>query len=153
MSIKLFLNAIRIFNKRDKAKIVSISIIQIGLNILDLAGVVLIGLVGALAINGTSSRPPGDRVQTVLNFLNLDKFNLQTQVTYIAILASLILVIKTVFSVYFTRKILFFLKKYFQLCFIQSIDLLTIVCDALIINNQIVNSYLCLMFNVIILML
>lgn len=110
MSIKLFLNAMRIFNKRDKAKIVSISIIQIGLNILDLAGVVLIGLVGALAINGTSSRPPGDRVQTVLNFLNLDKFNLQTQVTYIAVLASLMLVIKTVFSVYFTRKILFFLN-------------------------------------------
>ena len=110
MNLKLFLNCFDIFNRHDKIRLISITFIQILLNLLDLIGVVFIGLIGALTINGTSSRPPGDRVEFLLKVLRINNSSLQYQVSYIAIFASLMLIIKTLLSVYFTKKILFFLN-------------------------------------------
>lgn len=110
MLLGLFVKSIKIFSFKDRMKIISITLIQILLNFLDLAGVIIIGLLGALAINGTSSRPPGDRVQRVLDFLSLGDSGLQWQVTVLALMAAGMLILKTILSVYFTRKILFFLN-------------------------------------------
>jgi len=110
MLLGVFIKSIKIFDFKDRIKIISITLIQILLNFLDLAGVIIIGLLGALAINGTSSRPPGDRVQKVLDFLRLGESELQWQVTVLALMAAAMLILKTVLSVYFTRKILFFLN-------------------------------------------
>jgi hypothetical protein len=46
---------------------------------MDLAGIALAGVLGGLAISGVASRQPGNRVQGVLNSLQLEQFTLQQQ--------------------------------------------------------------------------
>jgi ABC-type multidrug transport system fused ATPase/permease subunit len=84
--------------------------LQILLSLLDLAGVALIGVIGALSINGIQSKVPGDRVAAVLSKLHLSSFSFQTQVAILGLLAVVLLVGRSLFSVYFTRKILYFLS-------------------------------------------
>ena len=81
------------------------------LGLLDLIGVALIGILGALSINGVQSRGPGNRVSTVLEFLLLENFTFQSQVAILGFLAASFLVTRTLISVYFTRKSTFFLTR------------------------------------------
>ena len=103
--------ALRIFSKADRRKIRIITAVQVFLGILDLIGVAIIGVLGALAINGIQSRSAGDRVQQILGFLQIDGFAFQTQVAILGGLSAGTLVLRTVLSVVFTRRILFFLSR------------------------------------------
>jgi ABC-type multidrug transport system fused ATPase/permease subunit len=85
--------------------------LQIVFGLLDLLGVAIIGMIGALAITGVQSRQPGNRVSEVVNFLNLDTYSLQNQVAILGVAATLLLIGKTLFSIYFMRKTLFFLSR------------------------------------------
>jgi len=80
------------------------------LGLLDLVGVGIIGVIGSLAINGVGARQPGNRVQWLLEQLRLGQFDLQTQTTFLAIIAVLLLTVKTLLSMYFTKRILYFLS-------------------------------------------
>ena len=103
--------ASRILPKRDKNKFFAVVLLQIIFGLLDLLGVGVIGVLGALAVNGLSSKEPGERVSFVLEMLNIQDFSLQSQAMTLGLLAALLLVGKTIFSVVFTRKILFFLSR------------------------------------------
>jgi len=81
------------------------------LGILDLAGVALFGILGSLAVSGVSSNQPGDRVQSVLDFIGLGSNSLQTQAAILAVVATGLLAIKTLFSVIFIRRTMFFLGR------------------------------------------
>jgi ATP-binding cassette subfamily C protein len=83
---------------------------QILLSFLDLLGVALIGVIGALTIRGVSNQAPGDRVSKVLEFLNLDGAVLQTQVSIIGLLACIVLITRTIISIIVTRKMFRFLS-------------------------------------------
>lgn len=85
--------------------------IQIFLGLLDLLGVAVIGLLGALSLNGVQSRPPGDRVSAFLKFFGLFDKPFQTQAAVLGIAASIILVTRTLISIVLTRKVLFFLSR------------------------------------------
>ena len=85
--------------------------VQIFLGFLDLVGIALVGLLGGLAISGVGSRQPGNRVKAALEFLHLDSFSLQQQTAVLGAAAAIILVGKTLVSVYFVRKIAFFLSR------------------------------------------
>lgn len=102
---------ITVLPRRDRIKLILISIIQITLSFLDLLGIALIGVLGALSVNGVQSRPAGVRVSKVLDWLHLDGQTLQFQVACLAGLASLLLVLKTIANVYLTRKVMFFLSR------------------------------------------
>ena len=80
-------------------------------NLLDLIGVGLFGLLGALAVTGVSSRQPGTRTLALLEFLKLQNFSLQAQSMTIAGMATFVMVVKTFIAIYFNRKILYFLSK------------------------------------------
>ena len=103
--------ALRIFSKQDRRKIRIITIVQVFLGLLDLLGVAIIGVLGALAINGIQSKSAGDRVSQLLSFLQLDGFTFQTQVAILGGISATILILRTVLSVVFTRRILFFLSR------------------------------------------
>lgn len=105
-----FAHAIRILEDRDRKKIFLVVFIQIFMGLLDLVGVALIGVLGALSINGIQSRPPGERITNFLNLLNLENFSFQEQIGIFALLATIILMIRTAFSIFFARKVLFFLS-------------------------------------------
>ena len=103
--------AARLLTPSDRRKVSVVVVIQIILGGLDLLGVALIGVVGALAVSGVQSQKPGNRVSAVLDFIGLDGFDFQTQTALLGLTAGLILVGRTVLSVFFTRKALFFLGR------------------------------------------
>ena len=111
LSNSVIARSVRILSSSDRKKIIAVVAIQISFGLLDLAGVALVGILGALAVTGVQARGPGDRVSIVLEFLRLDDNTLQSQATLIGLLAATLLVAKTFFSVIFIRKTIFFLSR------------------------------------------
>jgi ATP-binding cassette, subfamily B, bacterial PglK len=105
-----FYAASKVLSPRDRKKIYLVASVQIAMGFVDLAGVAVIGILGALAVNGIQSKGPGERVSSVLDFLRLGDQPFQTQAAVLGILATLLLLGRTIFSVFFTRKTLFFLS-------------------------------------------
>ena len=99
-----------LLSRRDQFKLVIVSLGQILLSFLDLLGVALIGVIGALAIRGVSNQAPGDRVSKVLEFISLDGSTLQTQVSIIGLLACAVLITRTIISIIVTRRMFRFLS-------------------------------------------
>ena len=103
--------AINVLPRADRVKIITVTAIQVFMGILDLLGVLAIGLLGALSVSGLQSSVPGDRISTALRLLNLESATFQTQATILAISSMLLLVGRTILSIFFTRRILFFLSR------------------------------------------
>jgi len=110
-SNSVIVRSIRILSPSDRKKIIAVAAIQISFGLLDLIGVALVGVLGALAITGVQASDPGDRVSMVLQFLHLNDNTLQFQATVIGLLAAALLISKTFFSVIFIRKTIFFLSR------------------------------------------
>ena len=101
----------RVLSRIDQRKVFAVAILQIGLGALDLLGVAAIGVLGALAVSGVQSREPGNRVNSVLQLLQLESASFQTQAGVIALAAAILLIGRTLLSVFFTRRTLFFLSR------------------------------------------
>jgi ATP-binding cassette, subfamily B, bacterial PglK len=101
--------SVRVLSPRDRKRIFAVIVLQVLFSILDLAGVAIIGVLGALAVTGIGSSDVGDRVLAVLKLLNIDQLTFQSQVLTLGILAGVLLVGRTIFSIIFTRRILGFL--------------------------------------------
>jgi ABC-type multidrug transport system fused ATPase/permease subunit len=78
---------------------------------LDLVGVIAIGLLGALSVTGLQSRQPNGQVALALEILRIENFSFQAQATFLGIGAVGLLIGRTILSIIFTRKILFFLSR------------------------------------------
>ena len=105
------MRSIRTLSQQERRKIGAVIIIQILFGLLDLFGVALVGILGALAVTGVQSKAPGNRVSQALEILQIENQDLQTQATVIGLLAAAFLITKTIFSVIFVRKTLFFLSR------------------------------------------
>jgi ABC-type multidrug transport system fused ATPase/permease subunit len=103
--------ALKVLPRGTRLKLILSTVLQVCLNILDLVGVGAIGILGALAVSGIQSQAPGDRVSQVLRIIQIDMYSFQSQVAILGISASLVLVIRTVLSIFITRKLLFFLSR------------------------------------------
>ena len=101
----------RVLSRNDQRKLIAVTIVQILMGVLDLLGVVAIGLLGALSVTGIQSQTPGDRVSLALRVLRISESPFQTQATILGVGAVLLLVGRTVLSIFFTRRILFFLSR------------------------------------------
>jgi len=95
----------------DKNKYVAVVAIQVISSLLDLVGVAIIGVIGALSVNGVQSVTAGSRISIVLNFLHLQNFSFQSQVAFLGLMAAGVLITKTLFSIILSRRILFFLSR------------------------------------------
>jgi hypothetical protein len=78
---------------------------------LDLMGVILIGALGALSVQGLESKTSGNKVKILLKFLNLQNQTFQVQIAFLGVFAAFLLILKTVLSVILTRKTFFFLSR------------------------------------------
>ena len=103
--------SISILSRADKQKIAAVVFLQICMGWLDLLGVLAIGLLGALSVTGLQSQNPGDRVSQVLRILHIADETFQTQASILGALALILLVGRTILSIFFTRRILFFLSR------------------------------------------
>ena len=100
-----------LLDSATRIKVLAVIFIQITFGLLDLAGVAIVGVLSALAITGVGSKVPGDRVLSVLRILNLDNQNLQTQAAILGLMAAGFLISKTILSIFFARKTVFFLAR------------------------------------------
>jgi ABC-type multidrug transport system fused ATPase/permease subunit len=103
--------ASNLLNRKEKRKVGLVMILQVFMGGLDLLAIALISILGSLAVSGISSRQPGGRVYEILDFLNLANSTFQTQAAILAISATILLITRTIVSVIFTRKIIFFLSR------------------------------------------
>ena len=102
-------NAASVLPSGDKRKIITVCIVQVSLSFLDLIGVALVGVLGELSITAIRGSETGNRTSQVLTFLNLENLGFYNQVMVLAVVAALLLIGRTVLSMYFTQRYLRFL--------------------------------------------
>ena len=103
--------AFNVLSPPDQRKILAITVLQILMAGLDLLGVIAIGLLGALSVTGLQSSAPGNRVSAALKILHIQSETFQSQAVILGISAVILLVGRTVLSIIFTRRTLFFLSR------------------------------------------
>ena len=109
-TVQVIKGSLRLLPKGDKTKFVVVMMIQFLLGILDLLGVAIIGVIGALSIAGINSGVPGDRTLKILSYLHLNSISFQGQVALLGLGAALFLLTRTFLSILLSRKILGFLS-------------------------------------------
>ena len=67
----VFMRCLSILPKSDRQKLLIISIIQVSMGILDLLGVIAVGLLGALSVSGLQSQEPSGQIENILAFLGI----------------------------------------------------------------------------------
>jgi len=100
-----------ILSHRDRRNLALSILLQVVMAFMDLLAVGVIGVIGALAVSGVQSATPSSAISKVLSILQIDGYSLQTQTALLGILAAVLLITKTIFSIFFSRKILFFLSR------------------------------------------
>ena len=103
--------SLKILPRRDQKRILGIALLQTFMGFLDLAGVLIIGLLGALSVSGLQNTGPANRINDVLEFFWLTEFSFESQVLLLGSAAVVLLVGRTILSVIFTRRIMFFLSR------------------------------------------
>lgn len=99
-----------ILSRAEKIKVIAVIVTQCIVGLLDLLGIAMIGVLGALAVSGVQSRVPGSRISSFLNTIGIEELDFQAQAAVLAILAALLLITRTLISVFFTRRTLKFLS-------------------------------------------
>ncbi len=112
LNLELLKRSLRLFTKTARIKIFAVLLIQIFLSFVDLIGIAIVGLLGALTVTGIqSTQPPaGGRIESVLNILGLSDQTFQKQIAILGGLAAFLLVSRTIVSIFFTRRSLHFLS-------------------------------------------
>jgi ABC-type multidrug transport system fused ATPase/permease subunit len=98
-----------VLGKKERQKIILMTLAQIIVNLLDLFGVAIVGLLGALTVNGIKSQQPSSRITQILEFAHLNTFSFQLQVAILGLVVVFSMMLRTLLSIYFARKTLFFL--------------------------------------------
>ena len=106
-----FAQCVRVLPKVDQQKIFVVILIQTLLGVFDLLGVIAIGLLGSLTVSGLQVHTPGTRVTLILRFLHISNASLQKQTLILGVIAISFLIGRTLMSIFFTRRILFFLSR------------------------------------------
>jgi ABC-type multidrug transport system fused ATPase/permease subunit len=112
MNIKeTVIESFRTLTRQERRRVFAVAVVQVGLGFLDLLGVAIIGVIGSLAVNGIQSKAPGTRISEILQNLGLGGFTFQTQVAILGTVAAVVLVSRTLISMYFSKKIFHFLAR------------------------------------------
>jgi len=100
-----------VLDKSDRKKLFFVTCVQVATSLSDLLGVIAIGLLGAIALASNQVGAQDARLESTLSFLNLSDLEFQMQVGILGSAGVFLLVGRTLFSVFFTRRILFFLSR------------------------------------------
>lgn len=103
--------ASNLLSRSEKKKVGFVVIIQIFMGGIDLLAIGFISVLGSLAVSGISSQKPGNKVYSILEFLHLSNSSFQHQAAVLAVTATFLMILRTVISVVFTRKVMFFLSR------------------------------------------
>ena len=106
-----YFQILKLVSQSDRIKLFLVSLIQIFLAFLDLIGVAFFGLIGSVTVAAISSTKVAGRTESVINFIGLENYTSQVQVAILGSLAAVLMIVKTFASLYFNRKIIFFLSR------------------------------------------
>jgi ABC-type multidrug transport system fused ATPase/permease subunit len=98
------------FPRADRFRIIALIVIQVFLNILDLIGVAIVGIFASIALNGIKGLPAASNIEQIFTFINLESLSIQMKATIIALFAGLLFLIKTLLSLYLSRRTILFLS-------------------------------------------
>jgi len=101
--------ALGLLSKRDRRLLGVSVVIQMSTALLDLIGVLLLGLVAALAVTVVQSQPAPGTVTSVADVLGLGSLSSQQLVVVFAGSAAVVLLTKSIVSSYLTRRVFIFL--------------------------------------------
>ncbi len=99
-----------VFEKRIRNKLYLSIAIQSCLAILDLFGIAIIGLIGAMSVRGIQSESNPSTVNSILAFMNIQNYSFQVQIAILACLSITILITKTIISIIAIRRIYHFMS-------------------------------------------
>ena len=105
-----FSKVVSLLNRSQKTKLVFSAGLQSCLGFLDLLGIALIGLLGAITAEVVVLDQATGKVLTFLKVLKIENWASQSQVSVIALLAGFVLIFKTIMSVILTKNNLRFLS-------------------------------------------
>lgn len=101
--------ALNLLDSRDRGLLLVAIVIQVATSALDLVGVLLLGLVGALAVTTVQSQPAPQIVVDLANTFGLGELSDQELVILFAASAAVVLLTKSVVSSLLTRRVFVFL--------------------------------------------
>jgi len=101
--------SLQLLSRRDRRILIVVTFAQMATSLLDLAGVLLIGIVAALSVSVVAGGTPPAIVETVVGWLGLGNVSTITAASVLAISAAFLLIFKSAASVILTRRILKFL--------------------------------------------
>ena len=101
--------SLSLLQRRDRWKLGLITVVQMATGLLDLIGVLLLGLVSVLsvAIIGGGALP--SQVQSLINFFGLENIDEVTLAAWLCVIAGIVLVTKTIATALLNRRTLRFL--------------------------------------------
>jgi ATP-binding cassette, subfamily B, bacterial PglK len=102
-------SALGLLSSRDRRLFVVSVLLQMATSALDIIGVLLTGIVGALGVTVVQSGPPPVQIQNLADWLGLEGYNSQELVVIFASGAAVALLLKSLVSGLLTRRILVFL--------------------------------------------
>jgi ATP-binding cassette subfamily C protein len=102
--------SMRMISRIDKVKVLLLAFLNILLSMIDLMGVILIGLTISLAINGPSKIGDSGRIGSLLEILHLQDMSFNTIIRMLGVSAILLLVLRSLISIFIGRRSLIFLS-------------------------------------------
>lgn len=103
--------SLKVIPRSARIRILVVSIIQVLVSLLDLAGVALIGVLGALTVTGVQSRQPGNKVRRILEIFGIENATLQSQAAVLGAIAVLFFISRTLLTITFTKRTISFLSR------------------------------------------
>ena len=101
----------KVLSTQDKIKYGVVALLQLFLGIFDLFAIAAIGLLSVLTINGIQSKSPGVRTNIFIDLIHIKHLSFQYQVAVLGSIAVILMVSRTILSIVFTRRILYFLSR------------------------------------------
>jgi ABC-type multidrug transport system fused ATPase/permease subunit len=102
--------ALKLLSPRDRKWLAVMASIQALIGLLDLVGIVFLGALSSVVLNGLSSRSYGDRLGQFLALLKIENNDFNFQILFLASVAIGAIFSRILLSVYLSRRILTFLS-------------------------------------------
>jgi ABC-type multidrug transport system fused ATPase/permease subunit len=102
---------LKLMTKRDKYFSFLSILIQISMSFLDLIGLFMLGVVGVIITSGTEGVSEGGRIEKILLFFGLAESSQREVVSVLGLFAATLLISKSLFSFYFSKRILEFFSR------------------------------------------
>ena len=102
--------ALAVLSKKDRNKLTILICVQTLMGCLDLLGVIALGALGAISINGLATNTEIKQPGTLLGLFHLSNISIEMQAIILGVFAAFVLVLKTILSILITRRTFFFLS-------------------------------------------